>query len=287
MKATPALLLLLAFGTPLKAQNFAPEPSPEEKALSDEVQKAIDEFNRMKREGKEKENEVTVVLPPPAPVDPPEKTEEEPSEPADKEAQLVKGNPPAEPDFKAPEELTDEVVILDELPEPEPTPEPELQTEPELVVEPAPENKEPGLEIRVESVSEGTGKIDPSLVKLKASFSPKALSNPPSGWSLVKSNDAPALVKDVELQPGTSITLRIQPHVLSPNSDGINVFSVGEPGFETALGYRQTQTVSAILGDSVAKLDNDSLRLGNAISELHNLLASLPKPEVLPKDIAE
>lgn len=277
MKATPALLLLLAFGTPLKAQNFAPEP--EEKAISDEVQKAIDEFNRMKREGKEKQNEVTVVLPPPAPVAPPVETEEESSESEEKEAILITGQPPAEPAFEAPEELTDEVIVLDEISEPEPSP--------EIDVEPAPENKEPGLEIRVESVNEGTGKIDPSLVKLKASFSPKALSTPPTGWALTKSEGTPAIVKDVELQPGTSITLRIQPHVLSPEADGINVFSVGEPGFDTALGYRQTQTVSAVLGDSVAKLDNDSLRLGNAISELHNLLASLPKPESLPNDIAE
>lgn len=274
MKATPVLLLLLAFGTPLKAQNFAPEP--EEKAISDEVQKAIDEFNRMKREGKEKQNEVTVVLPPPAP---PEETEEEPSESEEKEAILITGQPPAEPDSEAPEEPTNEITLLDDIPEAEPSP--------EIDAEPAPENKEPGLEIRVESVNEGTGKIDPSLVKLKASFSPKALSTPPTGWALTKSEDTPAIVKDVELKPGTSITLRIQPHVLSPEADGTNVFSVGEPGFNTALGYRQTQTVSAVLGDSVAKLDNDSLRLGNAISELHNLLASLPKPETLPNDTAE
>lgn len=281
MKATPALLLLLAFGTPLKAQNFTPEPSPEESALSDEVQKAIEEFNRMKREGKEKENEVTVVLPPPAPAAPPKEIEKEPSSPAEQDAVLVTGKQLSEPEFEATEMLTNEVITLDELPETK------LIPEHAPTVEPAPANKEPGLEIRVESVSEGTGEIDPSLVKLRASFSPKALSNPPTGWSLVKSDAAPALVKDVELKPGTSITLRIQPHVLSPVSDGIDVFSVGEPGFETSLGYRQTQTVSAILGDSVAKLDNDSLRLGNAISELHNLLASLPKPEPIPEKPAE
>lgn len=280
MKATPAILLLLAFATPLKAQNFNPQSSPDEQALSDEVQKAIDEFNRMKREGR-KENEVTVVLPPPAPVEPPLEAEAEPLAPEEEAAQLIKGKAPAELEFEATEQLNQEVVILDELSAPEP------DSTAEVELSPAPKSEEPGLEIRVESVSQGTGEIDPSLVKLKASFSPKALSTSPTGWALTKSNDAPALVKDVELKPGTSITLRIQPHVLSPEADGINVFSVGEPGFDTDLGYRQAQTVSAILGDSVAKLDNDSLRLGNAISELHNLLASLPKPEPLPDDPAE
>ncbi|MDP4997170.1 MAG: hypothetical protein NWQ16_13205 [Akkermansiaceae bacterium] len=278
MKATPVLLILLAFSCPLKAQNF--EPEQEEKAISDEVQKAIDEFNRMKREGRETENEVSVVLDPPAPIPTPiAEEEDEESVPDDKEAVLITGTPPLETEFDVPEEIIEEIVTLEEDPEPEPVPAEEPA--------PAPENKEPGLEIKVESVTKGTGQIDPSKVKLKASFAPKPLSTPPAGWSLEKSEDAPALVKSVELQPGTSITLRIQPHVLSPESDGLNVFSVGEPGFETALGYRQTQTVSAILGDSVAKLDSDSIRLGNAISDLHNLLASLPKPEPLPDEIAE
>lgn len=262
MKAISALLLLLACNSPLKAQHLAPKPK--EKAISEEIQKAIDEFNRIKRQGKNTEKEVTVVLEPPAPIAPPE-AEAEPTSPSETEAVLITGKPP--------EELAEEIPILEETPELQP--------------ESATKNKESGLEIRVQPISKGTAKIDPSEVKLKANFAPKPLSTPPNGWSLEKSHEAPPLVKEVEIQPGTLITLRIQPHILSPNSDGINIFSVGEPGFENALGYRQTQTVSAILGDSVAKLDNDSLRLGTVISDLHNLLASLPKPEPLPKDLAE
>ena len=277
MKATPALLLLLAFSTLLKAQNFDPEAASDDKPLSDEVQKAIEEFNRMKREGKELKNEVTVVLDAPATDAETDKTKEDEPVPGPDEAILITGKTPEETAFEASEKLQEEVVILDETSDAEPATEPE----------PAPENKEPGLEIRVESVTEGTGVIDPSQIKLKASFAPKALATPPAGWTLKKTDEAPTLVRSVELQPGTSIALRIQPHILSPESDGINIFSVGEPGFDTALGYQQTQTVSAILGDSVAKLDSDALRLGNAISELHNLLASLPKQDANPETPAE
>jgi hypothetical protein len=122
------------------------------------------------------------------------------------------------------------------------------------------------------------GAIDPSQVKLKANFPAKPLATAPNGWKLERSEQAPVFRKDVELQPGTTITLSIRPHVLAPDADGSQTFSVGEPGFEAAQGYLQKNTVSSILGTSVAQLDRDSLQLGNAISELHRLLASLPKP---------
>jgi hypothetical protein len=153
--------------------------------------------------------------------------------------------------------------------------EPEVETPAIPVVEvPA----EPALEARVESIRKGTGAIDPSQVKLKANFPAKPLATAPKGWKLERSEQAPVFRKDVELQPGTTITLSIRPHVLAPDADGSQTFSVGEPGFEAAQGYLQKNTVSSILGTSVAQLDRDSLQLGNAISELHRLLASLPKP---------
>jgi hypothetical protein len=172
-----------------------------------------------------------------------------------------------------------------------PEAEPELQEEPtpELVAEAETEIQEPEtpsdpeLEVRVESIRKGSGLIDPSQVKLKASFPAKPLSSAPEGWVLEKSEQAPVFRKDVELKPGTTISLSIKPHILTPASDGINSFSVGEPGFEASQGYLQKHTVGSILGTSVAQLDNDSLQLGNAISELHRLLASLPKTEETEK----
>lgn len=272
MKASYPLLFVIALAT----TSIAQEPAkPEEKGgISDVVLKAIEEFNRRKNAGKSEENEVVVVLDPPAPIqkevaEEPEATaeiENSEVEPDDSKPSLIAGNPTETAESEdQPEEL--------ELAAPEVVAEATAET-------PAPEKaSEPQLEIRVESIRKGSGLIDPSQVKLKASFPAKPLSSAPEGWVLEKSEQAPVFRKEVELQPGTSITLSIKPHILAPGSDGINTFSVGEPGFEASQGYLQKNTVSAILSTSVARLDNDSLQLGNAISELHLLLASLPKPE--------
>lgn len=270
MKAIHPILVGFAIICAVHAQNGeSAEPD-----LSDDVAKAIAEFNRLKSQDKEAENEVVVVLPPPeqpaaaepaeepAPVDASEKPEESIETPV-----LITGKPPVdEPEEAAP--------LPPPVPEPEPSP------------EPIPEEKQ-GIEVRVESIRQGTGKTDPSQVKLKASFPAKSLSPTPDGWILEKSGQAPAYTKEVTLRPGTTISLSIQPHVLTPAADGANTFAVPEPGFAAAEGYRQSNTVSAILGNSVAQLDRDALLLGNAISDLHQLLSSLPKPEPQPEDIAK
>lgn len=134
-------------------------------------------------------------------------------------------------------------------------------------------------EVRVEPIRKGTGKIDPDLVKLKVAFPAKPLTKNPENWVVEKSDDAPAFTRDVELQPGTIISLNIQPHVLSPIADGQNAFSVSEFGYDPLAGQRQRETVSAILGKSIAQLDEDSEKLGKAISELRSLLDSFPKPQ--------
>ncbi len=277
MKAAYPLLFVIA----IAATGIAQEPAkPKEKGgISDAVQKAIDEFNRLKKAGKAAENEVIVVLDPPAPVDAPpveEEVIEEPvataeienseDEPGDSKPLLVTGKPPETAEPAAQPEKAEEPapeLVADAIAE---APEPETPSEPEP-------------EVRVESIRKGSGLIDPSQVKLKASFPAKPLSTAPEGWVLEKSEQAPVFRKEVELQPGTSISLSIKPHILAPASDGLSTFSVGEPGFEASQGYLQKNTVSAILGTSVARLDHDSLQLGNAISELHRLLASLPKTE--------
>lgn len=271
MKAAHRLLFGLALATSAIAQEL---PIPEKnEGVSDVVQNAIDEFNRLKQEGKEKSNEVVVVLDPPASAVTVEDSEtpapEAALEPAEAEETskpvLVTGKPPGETETEEKEGLTPETVA-------------EAETQPEEPQEPE-TPAELKLEVRVESIRKGSGSIDPGQVKLKASFPAKPLSSAPEGCVLERSDQAPLFRKEVELQPGTSISLSIQPHVLTPAADGTNTFSVGEPGFEAAQGYLQKNTVSAILGTSVAQLDHDSLQLGNAISELHRLLASLPKPE--------
>lgn len=62
VKATHLIIVASALALPLRAQELGNEEKTQ--TISDEVQKAIDEFNRLKKEGREKANEVTVVFPP-------------------------------------------------------------------------------------------------------------------------------------------------------------------------------------------------------------------------------
>ena len=272
MKTSHPIILVCALCLPLGAQNQIQQKGP--KIVSDEVQKAIDEFNRLKNEGKEKANEVTVVLPPPLP----DKSAEESVEPKpevapEEEPVLVTGKAPEEaaPD---PEETGDTLLL--KLPAIDiPGAKPSEPSEPTPLIE----AKEPGLEVLVESIRKGTGKLDPEKIKLRASFPAKPLANPPAGWIMEKSKDAPTLLREVEIQPGTVISLDIKPHVLIPNADGASIFAVTEPGFDPLSGYRQEQTVSAILAKSVVQLDEDAKQLGTALSELNRILSSLPNPE--------
>jgi len=120
-------------------------------------------------------------------------------------------------------------------------------------------------------------------VKLSAPFPAKPLSQPPVGWRLDTSDSAPPFTREVEISPGSKITLTIRPHLLVPDADGAQVFTVSEPGYDNALGYQQTATVGAILSESIRQLDEESKQLGTAIDSLQQLLVSLPKPEPLPE----
>lgn len=267
----PFYILSLAFG--LISWAHAQDAPPD----AEQIQKAIDEFNRSR---KAKQNEVTVVLPPPGePAATPAETEEtapralavegEEPENADKKKKpvLVSGKPPEK---KEEEEKTPEPEEpVSEEPKPE-------EKQPEEII--VPETPEPSA-VRVESIRSGTGAIDPKNIEIKSNFPTKALIQPPSGWKLESSEQAPAFTRQVEIKPGTFISLQITPHVLSPESDGANIFSVTEPGYDHQKGYQQDQTVANILESSISQLETDSMKMGSALSELHRLLASLPKPE--------
>lgn len=269
MKTNPTFLIFCILSATLYGQNLDSETT--EKKVSAEVQKAIDEFNQMKRSGKELKQEVTVVLESPVPraiTVPEEKVIAPPIEKIKKPV-LISGKPPEDKEASASTESPPDLLKNP------PTP-----PSPDLV-------EEPGLEIRVESIRKGKGLIDPKLVKLRSSFPPKPLGIPPEKWTMVKSDNAPVFKREVELQPGTIISLNIAPHILIPEADGSETFSVNEPGFIPVEGYRQATSVSAILGKSIVQLDEDSKQIGNALSELHILLASLPQPEVDPEQITK
>ena len=145
------------------------------------------------------------------------------------------------------------------------------------------QNTESGLTVRIEPIHSGKGTIDVSQIKLRAPFPAKALAQAPQGWHFDASNNASLYRHDVEIAEGSKITLTIQPHVLVPDSDGQDVFSIAEPGYEADLGYQQISTIDAIVSNSVRQLDEDAQKIGVAIDDLQQLLISLPKPvEVAP-----
>lgn len=252
---------LLAATLPAAAQNVRAEPE------EDPVQAAIREFNLRDRS---KPNEVTVVL-------------DEPEEAPPKAAVLVTGTPPDEAEMVGSGE-DDPAGQDDESPTPaaeeadeETSDAPE--TAAEELAEPGPSTPEKGLSVRVEKLQTGTGRIDPEQVRIAAPFPAKPISRPPAGWKIMDSEQAPELTREVELAPGSTITLTVRPHVLVPDDDGSSVFSVAEPGFDNSLGYAQDATVGAILSQSLLRMDEDSKRLGNVVDHLQQLLVSLPKPE--------
>lgn len=255
MKARLSIATLAILGSLVAAaQNVTEETKP------DPVLDAIQEFNNRDQA---KPNEVSVVLDPvgapPAPV-----KAEEPKPAASSAPVLVTGKPPQEPVVPAaPAQDPPDAAAVAPREEP-----------------PKPEN---GLAVRVEKIHTGHGTIDPAQVKLLAPFPAKPLAQPPAGWRLDASDSAPPFTREVEIAPGSKITLTIRPHLLIPDADGANVFTISEPGYENTLGYQQTATVGAILSNSIRQLDDDSKQLGTAIDSLQQLLVSLPKPEPQPQ----
>ncbi len=151
------------------------------------------------------------------------------------------------------------------------------------LMDPTTPKLENGLALRVENLQAAKGPINPSQVKLSAPFPAKPLSPPPAGWHFDASETAPPFTREVEIAPGTRITLSIRPHLLIPDLDTAQVFSVPEPGYNSTLGYQQTATVGAILSNSLTQLGEQSKQLGTTLANLQQLLSSLPRPE--PKSL--
>ncbi|MEO8613665.1 MAG: hypothetical protein ABI600_00870 [Luteolibacter sp.] len=258
MNALPTIIVLMAVCSLFAgAQNVTEDPK------ADPVLEAISEFNNR---DKDKPNEITVVLDPintiPGSVPKEEHQAAPPSEekPETSGALLVTGAPQqgAETNRKDTSTTAAMAVIT-----------------PEEVDAQKPKQ---GLEVRVEKLQTIKGQVDPKQIKLVAPFPAKPLSQPPAGWHLVASESAPPFTRKVDLAPGSEITLTVRPHLLVPDADGANVFTISEPGYETSLGYEQTATVGAVLSNSIRQLEDDSKQLGNAIDSLQQLLISLPKP---------
>jgi hypothetical protein len=248
MKARLILTAFAILGSPFAAaQNVPEEPT------SDPVLDAIQEFKKQDKETAEiaAANAVPLTAPPAA-EDP------APASPEPSAAVLVTGK---SPETSEPPVIPEETVAAIEEPPAKPT---------------------DGLTVRVEKIHTGNGTVDPSKVKLLAPYPAKPLAQAPAGWHLDTSDSAPPFTREVELSPGSKITLTIRPHVLIPDADGAGVFTISEPGFDPSLGYQQTSTVGSILANSIRQLDEDAKQLSNAIDNLQQLLVSLPSPEPAP-----
>lgn len=251
MKARLTIAAITAAGSLFAAaQNVTEDPQ------ADPVLEAIQAFNK---QDKSRGNEVTVVLDavgePPAPV-----TDDEAASKTPKAPVLVTGNPPEHPAVDS-DEPAGQAAIPGENPA----------------------KPQQGLAVRIEKLQTGKGAVDPATIKLLAPFPAKPLAQPPAGWHLEASESAPPFTRKVELAPGSEVTLSVRPHLLVPDADGAEVFTIAEPGYEASLGYQQTATVGAVLSNSILQLENDSKLLGTAIDSLQQLLISLPKPEPQPE----
>lgn len=224
MKPFPAILLALA--APLAAQDIAPKDSERDPILTELLDDAA--------------STVTV------------------DQPAEPDAMLVTGNPPADAQLV---EHHEEEARADE---------------PEPVEIPVPEEPK-GVQVSVQGGSPDVS-VESSDVKILFPFPAKPLSEPPAGWRLTHPESVPALSQPVTLPNGTRVTLSIRPHVLVPDADGSTVFGLKEPGYEAARGYAQTDTVGAVLADSINELDVNNDRLAAASRRLTELLDSLPQP---------
>lgn len=147
---------------------------------------------------------------------------------------------------------------------------------------PAPQEPE-GVTVNVEPGKDGSTKVDAAAVKFLAPFAAKPLFQTPAGWRIEHPENVPVFVENVPLANGTTISLSIRPHVLVPDANGEDVLAVTEPGYDPALGYAQTGTMSAVLGESVKRMEEDSLKMSAALERLGQLLGSLPAaPEAPP-----
>lgn len=143
--------------------------------------------------------------------------------------------------------------------------------------EPQVESAAGPIGVRVE-VEGGRADAESSEVRLLAPFPAKPLASPPDGWKLSQPESAPPFSKPVTLANGDTVHLTIRPHVLVPDDDGEQVFALSEPGYDPGQGYAQRDTIGAVLADSIAALDHNAQRLGEASRLLDELLTSLPAP---------
>lgn len=113
-------------------------------------------------------------------------------------------------------------------------------------------------------------------LRLLAPWSPKPLQRAPIGWRYVPASPASAFRKKVQLSNGKSLTLSVRPYALVPEKSPLVIQAV-EPGYQADLGYVQKESVTASLTTSITALEKASQALESSITNLNDLVNSLPK----------
>ncbi len=152
-------------------------------------------------------------------------------------------------------------------------------SEEEANVAEAPNTVDKGIEVRVENSKNSEGDATPaSEIRIYSPYPAKPMAAAPEGWQYVPAPDAIFPFKQsVKLGSGLSVDLSITPFILVPESDGANIFSIREPGYDPSLNFTQQHTIGAMLHASTMQIEEHEKQAAKAISRLQQLLSSLPR----------
>lgn len=136
-----------------------------------------------------------------------------------------------------------------------------------------------GIKITVENSTNSAGKVgDAGDIRVYSPFPAKPMSAAPEGWRYEPAPQAfQAHAQTVKLSSGATIDLSITPFVLVPSSDGSNVFTIREPGFEPEMNFSQQHTIGAMLQASTEEIEKHEKAVAKAMTRLQQLLSSLPQ----------
>lgn len=98
---------------------------------------------------------------------------------------------------------------------------------------------------------------------------PKVIGAVPAGWEIVPLEEAKMESDPIEIQPGVTQTIQVNPYKLVPDQPRT---ALKDPGFDPALGNAQTNTIGAALTRYNEEASELATRLQAAIKTLNAIL---------------
>lgn len=169
--------------------------------------------------------------------------------------------------------------IPDSIEEAANQPQPHADETSELEEKTEPADQKDGVVVRIEIPKQIRTADNSKKFKILSPWAPKPLQAAPIGWRYIAANPNQSYKTSVNLKSGKKLSLKITPYLLVPERSPL-VVQVLEPGYSPAEGYRQQNSVTATLETSNQLLLKASNSLVDSISNLEELLLTLPKPEV-------